>query len=166
MRGREEVVYKENLEWIRSRGGSRGVRRVLEHLSNIHTFTAKNDNCSEAVLKIIKLLLLIMTTALKLSWNRASHVTDRKYTSSPDNREAFSVFFFQFRCHLLSFSSWTTLNYLMACTPELISYWLAPLKVISYWPAPLKFEFSGCSRRILLPSKRFLIGQLLLLHER
>jgi len=110
-----------------------------------------------------------MTTALKLSWNRASHVTDRKYTSSPDNREAFSVFFFQFRCHLLSFSPlgqhWT---YLMACTPELISYWLAhfelisywlaPLKVISYWPAPLKFEFSGCSRRILLPSKRFLIG--------
>ena len=48
------------------RGGSRGVRRVLEHPSNIHTFTAKNGNCSEAVLKIIKLLLLIMTTALKL----------------------------------------------------------------------------------------------------
>ena len=51
---------------IEHRGGSRGVRRVLEHPSNIHTFTAKNDNCSEAVLKIIKLLLLIMTTALKL----------------------------------------------------------------------------------------------------
>ena len=54
---REEVCY---------RGGSRGVRRVLEHPSNLNTFTAKNDNCSEAVLKIIKLLLLIMTTALKL----------------------------------------------------------------------------------------------------
>ena len=48
------------------RDGSRGVRRELEHPSNIHTFTAKIDNCSEAVLKIIKLLLLIMTTALKL----------------------------------------------------------------------------------------------------
>ena len=48
------------------RGGSRGVRRVLEHPSNLNTFTAKNESCSEAVLKIIKLLLLIMTTALKL----------------------------------------------------------------------------------------------------
>ena len=60
------TIPSDNFHHTLSRGGSRGVRRVLEHPSNIHTFTAKNDNCSEAVLKIIKLLLLIMTTALKL----------------------------------------------------------------------------------------------------
>ena len=33
------------------RGGSRWVQRVLEHPSNIHMFTAKYDNCTEAVLE-------------------------------------------------------------------------------------------------------------------